>query len=45
MFMNGVEDVCPTNCLYVFSFVRILFAASTANYKWANGEKEPNIVL
>ena len=28
--MNGVEDVCPANCLPVFSFVKIPFTVSTA---------------
>ena len=27
MFMKGVEDDCPGNCLSVFSFGKILFTA------------------
>ena len=38
MFMNGVEEDCPTNCLSIFSFVGSLFAVSTANHKSANGK-------
>ena len=33
MFMNGVEDDYPANCLSIFSFVKILFAVSTACHK------------
>ena len=30
IFINGLAEVCPVNCLSSFSLVNILFAVSTA---------------
>ena len=39
MFMNGVEDDCPANCLSTFSFVEILSAVSTSCHKSTIGKR------
>ena len=37
IFINGVEDDWPANCLSIFSFVNILLAVSTACLKSSIG--------
>ena len=39
MFMKGVDDDCPAYCLSIFSFVKILFAISTAYHKSTIGKR------
>ena len=38
MFINGVEDHLPANCLSIFSFIRILLAIYTTNLKSSMGK-------
>ena len=38
-FINGVKDVCPANCLSIFSLVNIVLAVSTACLKSTLGKR------
>ena len=38
MFIKGVEEDCPANCLSIFSLVNILLAVSTAFLKSSIGK-------